>query len=100
MCIPKCNEIADFDPENPHYVHASKENAHIAEKVPGSPAVNALQEILSATNARGWDTLAGCVTLNLGTGSSRVLKLYQLKLHARLRNKSLKTACQNTVLPI
>ena len=69
------------------------------ERVPGTPGVNVLPGTVNATNARGWDTMAGCVTPNLRTGPSRVLKLYWLKLYMR-QETSLKTACKDTLLPI
>ena len=69
------------------------------DKERGTPGVNALSDMQSATNAGGWDTTAGYVTQNLATGPRRVLKLYQLKLYTRLWNKNLKTACQNTLPP-
>ena len=42
--------------------------------------MNALPKMLSATNAREWDSMAGYVAPNLRTGPRRVLKLYQVKL--------------------
>ena len=77
---------ADFYLESLHNLQTSKEHTHIVDRVPGTPAVNALPKMLSAANAKGWDT-AGYVTPNLEIGLSSVLKLFQLKLYTRLGNK-------------
>ena len=93
-------ELADFHPETYCSLHTSKDTAHNADTVPSTPGMNALPKVLSATVARGCNTMAAYVILNLGTGPCRALKLYCLKLYMRFRDKSLKTACQNTLLPI
>ena len=90
--------MADFHPETLHSIHTSKETAHIADRVQGTPGMNALPKMLIATNARGWDTMSGYATPNLETGSNRVLKLYWSKVYTRLGNKNMKTACQVTLL--
>ena len=64
-------ELADFHKETLQNIHASNETAHIVNRVPGTPGVNGLSEMPSATNARGWDIMAGYVASNLKTGPSR-----------------------------
>ena len=71
--------VGRIHPETPHNLHTSKEIAHIADRVPGILGVNALPEVLSATNARGWDTMAGFVAPNLRTGPKQSRKTIHIK---------------------